>query len=565
MDDKQKLFRRLLFVVAAIGIVAIIAVCISKFVPTSRRVSPESYFGTLGENEAAVIVGDHVAQERAVYFDGNAYMDYTLVQQELNSRFHWDASAGLLLFTTAEQLFEIEPNSAEYTVDGESFLAGYEILKTTSSGMYLSINFLQQYSDLKCTIYENPSRIVVTFGSTDCTVATVRKKTKVRILGGIKSPILTEMQEGAQVTVLEQLDRWSQVVTEDGYNGYIPNKYLENIEEITSETFYQGPEYTSMVQDTRVSLVWHQINYQEMNDGLSEAISDVTGVNVISPTWYYLSDSTGEIESFASAAYVEEAHQAGLQVWALISNFSENVSTTALLASRTARQKVQNYLVEQALELGFDGINIDFEGIAQDAGYDYVQFMRELSILCRRNKIVLSVDVPVPMEYSRYYNRQELGTVCDYVIVMGYDEHYYGSDAGSVASMEFERTGIENMLTEVPAEKLISGIPFYSRIWYTQTQEDGSTSVTSEVVTMEGEEQLLAEKGITAEYDESTGQQYAEWIDAEGRLCQIWLEDESSVSERASYVSTYGLGGIAAWMLGYEKASVWPLIQQAIG
>ena len=203
--------------------------------------------------------------------------------------------------------------------------------------------------------------------------------------------------------------------------------------------------------------------------------------------------------------------------------------------------------------------------IAQEAGYDYVQFMRELSILCRKNQIILSVDVPVPMDFSKHYNRRELGVVCDYVIMMGYDEHYAGSEvAGSVASMDFERTGIENMLSEVPKEKLVSAIPFYSRIWYTATNEDGSTTVTSEAVSMDYAEQTVAQQGAEKVFDASTGQQYAEWTDDQGRLCQIWLEDEESVRARALLVKEFELAGIAEWVLGNERPAVWPIISESI-
>lgn len=564
MREKQIFFRRLGALIAGVGLLAIIAVCIHKFMPTRQRMDAESYFGKLGETEAAVVVEDHIAQERALVMDGGSiYIDYILVQRELNSRFHWDASAGLLLFTTPDQIFEIVPNSPSYTVDGESFDAGYDILKTTSAGMFLSMNFMQQYSDLKCQVYESPSRVVITYGSRQVTTAKISKDTSVRYQGGIKSPILTDAAEDTEVTVLEQMENWSQIMTPDGYIGYVKNRKLKNVEQVRRETVYAGPEYTSLSLEAKVNLVWHQINYSEMNGELSDVTANMSGVNVISPTWYFLKDNTGEIESFASGQYVQQAHEAGLQVWALISNFSQDVSTTALLSSREARQRVQNYLVNQALELGFDGINIDFEGIAQEAGYDYVQFMRELSILCRKNKIILSVDVPVPMDFSRYYNRRELGVVCDYVIMMGYDEHYAGSDlVGSVASMSFEETGIENMLTEVPKEKLVSGIPFYTRLWYTETLADGSTSVTSEALGMEQAKQVLAENGASSSYDESTGQQYAQWTSADGKLCQVWLEDEVSVGARAGLVRTYELGGIAAWMLTNEEDWVWNVISQ---
>ena len=431
--------------------------------------------------------------------------------------------------------------------------------------MFLSVNFMQQYSDLKCEQFEAPSRILVTFGSKDITTATLKRDCAVRYQGGIKSLIITKVTEDTVVTVLEQMDHWTKILTPDGYIGYVKNGNLKDIEDTQREAYYIGPEYTSIHREGLVNLVWHQINYPEMNANLEADMAGATGVNVVSPTWYFLSDNEGNTQSFADGAYVQKAHEMGLQVWALVSNFSENVSTSTLLSSRTARQNLQHYLVNQALELGFDGINIDFEGIAQEAGYDYVQFMRELSILCRKNQIILSVDVPVPMDFSTHYNRRELGVVCDYVIVMGYDEHYAGSDiVGSVASMDFERTGIENMLQEVPKEKLVSGIPFYARLWYTKTLEDGQTEVTSKAVSMEEAEQILAENGVASTYDESTGQQYAQWTDSEGTLCQIWLENEESIAKRASLVKEYGLSGIAEWVLGNEKDSVWSVIQDNI-
>ena len=564
MNVKKK-FQILAGVIALIGMLAILFVCIRKYMPSSQRMSSEEYFGQLGETEAAIVVEDHIAQEHAQIYDGNVYIDYTLVQNELNSRFYWDASVGLLLFTTPTQVFEIAPNTSAYTIDGESFDAGYDILHTTSAGMYLSMTFLQQYSDLNCQVYEMPKRVVFTYGSKEVTTARIKKDTVVRYQGGIKSPIVTDVTGDSEVTVLEQMDSWSKVLTADGYIGYVKNKQLADVTQTTRETVYAGPEYTSIHLDEKVNLVWHQIDYQEMNSQFAEDTADVTGVNVISPTWYFLADSEGEITSFADADYVKSAHKKNMQVWALISNFSADVDSTTLLASRAARQKVQNYLIGQAKEIGFDGINIDFEGIAQEAGCDYVQFIRELSILCRKNGIILSVDVPVPMDFSKYYNREELGNVCDYVIMMGYDEHYAGSDiVGSVASMDFEETGIQNMLTEVSKDKLISAIPFYTRLWYTEMLADGTANVTSEAYSMDNIEALLTEKGVTSTYDESTGQQYAEWTDSDGKFCQVWLEDENSIAARAALVSKYELSGIAEWVLGREQSWVWEVISKNI-
>jgi spore germination protein YaaH len=283
----------------------------------------------------------------------------------------------------------------------------------------------------------------------------------------------------------------------------------------------------------------------------------MTGVNVISPTWFSISSNDGDISSLASEEYVKTAHDQGLEVWALVDNFNESVDTTQVLSSTSSRGKLVNQLIAAALQYGLDGINIDFESLEEEAGDGYIQFIREISVKCRLNGIVLSVDDPVPMSYTAFYDREEQGIVADYVIIMGYDEHYAGSEeAGSVASLTFEKEGIENTLKEVPAEKIISGVPFYTRIW----QTDASGAVTSEAVGMSTAEQWVTDNGLTTNWSQETSQDYAEVETADGSKYQVWLENERSLEEKAKLVKEYDLGGIAAWKLGLEKASVWDVI-----
>lgn len=564
--NKNRTLLKLIAGLAAFAVLAgLLIIYVVRFMPVSKRMSAGDYFGSLEENEAAVIAEDHLAEGRAVRMEDRWFIDYALVQSELNPRFYWDESAGLMLFTTASEIYEIPADSSAYLTGEGTQDAGYTVIKTTENGKYVDLEFLREHSDFTYEIYEDPGRIVISRGSRTVTSAVVKKNSAVRYLGGIKSLVLTEAQKGSEVVILEQMEHWSQIRTADGYIGYIKNSSLTEISEQTRPSVYTGPEYTSLSMEDRVNLIWHQIDYAQMNDNFAEDTAQMSGVNVISPTWYFLSDNEGNIDSLADASYVKQAHEAGLQVWALISNFSADVSTAELLASRAARQKVQDYLIAQAEEIGFDGINIDFEGIPETAGYSYVQFMRELSILCRERGLYLSVDVPVPMDFSSHYDRKELGVVCDYVIMMGYDEHYAGSDiVGSVASMDFERNGIENMLSEVPGEKIVSAIPFYTRLWYTRTLEDGTVSVTSEALGMGSAWDVVEQNGVAAVWDDDAGQPYAEWTNAEGVFCQIWLEDDSTVAERASMVSEYDLGGIAAWVLGREKDYVWQVISENI-
>lgn len=546
-------------------VIAAAVLLIQRYMPSSERMDAAEYFGELGENEVAVVLQDHIAPERALLQDGALYLDYDMVREQINSRFYWDEGNGQMLFTTALETYEIPVNSQTYTIDGAENQYDRVIVLQNENGLYLSIDFLQLYTNLDYTLDTETSHVLVRYQWGTQTTATVTRRAAVRYQGGIKSPILTEVEQGDTVTVLEEMENWSQVVTSDGYIGYIQNRRLTDVQETEVTREFQEQEYTSFTRDERVTLVWHQIDNADANTYLHQDIENMTGVDVISPTWFSVADNEGTINSLASEDYVRTAHEAGLEIWGLVNNFSADVDTTALLSSTAARRRMTEYLVSEALRLGIEGINLDFEYIMEEDGYSYVQFVRELSIACRKNNLVFSVDIPVPMDFNQYFDRKELGTVTDYVIVMGYDEHYAGSEtAGSVASLSFEENGITGTLEDVPANKIISGVPFYTRIWYTVTNSDGSTTVTSEAIGMDTVDTTLETYGVTPTWNEETGQYYASWTVEDGTLCEIWLEEEESLALKAALVKEYNLGGIAAWVLGFERSTVWDVLSSNI-
>ena len=539
---------------------------VQRYMPTKERMNKADYFGTLAENEVAVVLQDHLSEQRGILDGENLYLNYEMVRDQLNSRFYWDEGNQQMLYTTALETYEIPVNSQEYTIDGNAQQYDKVIVLQTEAGLYFSVDFLQQYTNMEYNLVqdEDSRHVLIQYEWGLQKTATVKKNTAVRYLGGIKSLVLTQAQKGDTVQILEELENWSRVVTPDGYIGYISNRCLENVQETEVTREFEEQEYSSMLKEEKVQLVWHQIDNWDSNAYLMEDISEMTGVNVISPTWFSVVDNEGNINSLASEEYVQQAHEAGLEIWGLVSNFSADVDTTTLLASTAARRKMVNYLVDEALRLGIEGINLDFEYIREECGYSYVQFVRELSVACRKNQLVFSIDVPVPMDFNQHFNREELGTVADYIIIMGYDEHYVGSDAGSVASISFEENGIIGTLEDVPAEKIISGVPFYTRIWYTVTNADGTTSVSSEAIGMDTVDRTLETYGVTPEWNEETAQYYAAWHTEDGVLCEIWIENEESLARKARLVSEYDLGGIAAWVLGFERASIWEVLSNNI-
>ena len=245
----------------------------------------------------------------------------------------------------------------------------------------------------------------------------------------------------------------------------------------------------------------------------------------------------------------------GMEVWALIDNFDKDVSTYQTLSKTTSRTNLIRNLMTQVLKYDIDGINVDFEDVSYDAGEPFVQFLRELSIECRKEGIVLSVDNYVPREYTAHYNRKEQGIVADYVIIMGYDEHWGGGGvAGSVASIGFVEDGIAQTVADVPANKVINALPFYTRVWKTK-----GDSVTSEAIDMETAQNFIKNNGVNMSWDPQTAQNYGE-VEKGNTLYQIWMEDKDSIEAKLAVMRKYNIGGVAAWKLGYETPDIWDMI-----
>ena len=552
----------LIVIVAGIGFLTRV---IKKYTPSSEVMSSQEYFGLDHEGEAAIVVGSEILPYKGKILNEVAYVDYQAVKEVLNDYFYWDSENNTMLYTMPTDVVQIPAGSNSYTADGKTQSLNYNIVLIDGTETYIALDFVKQYTDISYEMFHDPDRIVINNEWGDMTVASIRKAGKVRSLGGIKSPILREVEKNEVVRILEPMEDWTKILTQDGYIGYIKNDRLVKERTETRTSDFVTPEYTNIQKDYKINLVWHQTTSMDANYNIIYDIANVKKVNTISPTWFSIASNDGTLDSLALADYVDTAHSNHMEVWPLVDNFSENIDFTAVMNSTSARNKIENQLIAAAIEYSFDGINVDFENISEDAADGYIQFMRELSVMCRKNGIVLSVDVPVPRDFTAHYNRKALGEVCDYLMIMGYDEHYAGSEeAGTVASLSFEEEGIQNTLLEVAAEKVVSGIPFYTRLWCTTTNEDGTTTVTSEAMGMNQAQQTLENNQVEASWDETTGQNYAQFNGESGELYQIWLEDTESLTRKLELIKNYDLGGVAEWKLGLEDDSVWDLIAKYV-
>ena len=559
-----------------LGIAAAVWLII-RYTPTNQRMSLEEYFGPMEADEAAIVIQDQIlTDQRALVRDGHVYLPHELVRDSLNERFFWDAENGQVLFTTASQTFEIPVESASYKVidgaldDDPSSESSFEeviALRADSGDLYFSLAFLAQYTDIAWTYEEDTRHVFIRNQWGDTLTADSLKEAAVRYAGGIKSPIVTDLLKGDQVIVLEQGEHWLKVLTQNGFVGWVKSNRMT--EPVTVNQEHEGftpVAYPSIKMDDKVSLIWHMVTTTGDNKAFPDATASMTGINVISPTWFSLTDNEGNVESLGSKTYVEEAHNKGLQVWGLVDDFSPDMDNSVMLSSTAARRNCISQLIGYARTLGMDGINIDFEHIDPDDAYTYTEFVRELSIACRSHSLVLSVDTYPPYDFNAYLNRKEIAAVSDYLINMGYDEHYVGSEsAGSVASFGYEARALSTLLQSgIPADKLISAIPFYTRIWYTSTDEAGTAYINSEELSMNAVSATLESWSLTPQWDPSTAQNYISWYTDDGVLCEIWIEDADSLLRKALLVSSNDLAGCAIWALGFQDDSVWKVVSENI-
>lgn len=558
---KKKLIPVLIAVVLIIiiGGVSVGAALFERYSYSKERADLSAYFQMNGESDVAIILQDELIEERARLFDNAYYLDLATVHKYFNDRFYEDKGEGLLLYTLPDDIVRTVIGSSQVSGKSGTEELPYVPARYEGDVLYLAIDFVKNYANFSYEGFGEPNRLQIYTQWNERTAAEINKDTAVRVLGGVKSEILKDMTAGDKVIILEEMESWSKVKTGDSIIGYVENKRLENAaaELPIPVTDYVEPEYTSITRDHKINLGWHVIGGPAGNDTLSEAVADTKGLNVISPTWFKLNDSEGGFVSFASQDYVDKAHGMGLEVWALVENieYAGSIDMYALLSSTTKRARLIDSLVSTALGYNIDGINVDFEQISMDCGEHYIEFIRELSIPCRANGIVLSVDNYVPTGYTDHYDRAEQGVVADYVIIMGYDEHYSGSDkAGSVASIDFVEEGIERTVEQVPAHKVINAVPFYTRIWETKGAELGSQAVG-----MAAAEEYVRAHNIALEWDEETCQNYGEYTE-DGSLFQVWLEDERSIEVKLNIMEKYQIGGVAGWRLGFEKPEIWDVI-----
>lgn len=582
---KRNGYKVIILAIVAIVLIIVAAFAIKKMIPSKQVMDLTEYY-QIDSDKILVILQNEISEEQGLFLDGIVYVSYDTVSEFFNHRFYWDANENVLIYTTQSEVIKTEIGSNDYYVNKSKTTVPYQIVKTIGNKVYLALDYVKLFSNVEYQIYETPNRVVVQYDwGQDYLYSKVKKNTQLRYEASIKSDILVQLKEDDVVTYVDteadksikkiaychdvvtyvdtevvEDSKFKKVMTEDGVIGYVKSKCLTAGEYETLKNDYVEQEYSHITKDYTISLGWHQVTNQDANNNLLTVLDQSKGINTISPTWFSVASNEGTITSLASETYVERAHNAGVEVWGLCDDFNTEIDMLQILSYTSRREKLENELISTAIKYDLDGINIDFENITAASAEHYIEFLRELSIKCRNNGIVLSVDNYVPAPYNSFYNLKEQGQIVDYVIIMAYDEHHGNSEeSGSVSSMTFFQDAIDNTFKDVDKERVIMALPFYTRLW--TEAEDGTLS--SAAYSMSKINSIIEANQAEKVWDEETQQYYAEFTTEDG-LNKVWLEDDKSIELRMKAASDANVAGMAYWKLGMEKSSIWKVIQKFI-
>ena len=553
-----------IIVTVLVAILITAGVLIKKFVPSKEIVDINTYFA--GEEEPFLIVNYEITDYKVLKIEGHYYIPLDFCREMISDKFYFDEGNTQLLYTTAYSIYTIPMDSAEYYIDGSAVTCGYKVAHIEDGVLYVAVEFAYGKGPFSYTIYENPDRLSIIMDGGEYNTVILKNKGVVRVEPGIHNALFADEAGGAVWVVAGDAKQgWLPVKSEDGRAGYVKTSQVASSDnKLLYDSSYVPEEYPSIKKDYDIVLAWHAVYSEQNNDAIDKLLANTKGVTTVSPTWYKVIDADGNLESFADAAYVDKLHDMGYEVWALISDFTSTDKENgwdekALFANTDSRRKLIDNIMYEIETYGYDGFNIDFEKVPSNAGEDFIQFIRELSIRMRKAGVVLSIDNGVPMEHSMYYDRKAQGECADYVIVMGYDEHWSTCpEAGSVASLPFVTSGIENTLKEVPAEKIINGMPFYTRLWISEKDSDGKETLSSKSWSMQEGLDFVEANDLGVSWDEEAAQ-YVAAGEIDGVRYSIWLEEIDSMTARFEAVRSYNLAGIAVWRLGFEMKEIWDI------
>lgn len=490
--------------------------------------------------------------------NGQVLVSYTIIKDNLDPYIYWDTQEDKVIITTYNKTVRLKTDSLTAMINTKPVDISFPV--KVEGEPYIPLGLVKDLYDIKVNVMPEKQRVIIDKNLNSRKIAKIKADTDtIKLKPSWVSPYVRKISKTDVLYIYEFNNGWYKVRTFDGVVGYISEKKLE-VSEMRQEQ--QNPSESPKFKPGRgkLNVVWDYIYKVTPNKSNEKAPK---GLDVISPTWFSIIDGKGTIKSKADLQYIEWAHRNNLAVWALIDNSFDPKITHEFLSSSEVREHIIRQILMYADLFKLDGINIDFENInLEDKGL-LVQFMRELTPILHEAGITVSMDITVKSNsanWSLCYDRKELGKIVDYLMLMAYDEHWASSPvSGSVASIGWVERGIVTLLEEVPAEKVILGLPFYMREWEETEVEGGGFTVRSKTLSMTKAKETVQKNNAHVSWDEEAGQNFA-YYRKDDKSYKIWIEDEQSIKLKTDLVLKYDLAGAAGWRKGFEEPKIWDVI-----
>jgi spore germination protein YaaH len=494
------------------------------------------------------------------------FLPLSFMQENIDNSIIFDEKSKSIIITTSEKVIQMPTDSLTFFVNQKPVELQVSPIVTKDGQLYVALDPLVAYYPIQYKVLEETGAVWIQKNGDHYVQGEIvaedvhPEKLRLRTERSLRSPYTTEMSNKEAVMIEAEEEEFYLVRKENGVSGYINKNYVKKNKEITITISHENGSPVIPKINGPIQLTWEAV-YTKNPDHTQ--IPDMMGVNVVSPTWFSLTGNDGTIRNIASLEYSKWALSKGYQVWGLFSNSFDPVLTHEALQDFETRQKIVVQLLHYSQMYQLQGINFDIENVYPADGPLVTQLMREATPYLHEAGLVVSMDITFYAgqnnNWSSFYERDKLANIVDYLIIMAYDEHPGSSPiAGSVSSFPWVETNLQNLLKEVPKEKVILGVPLYTRLWKEQVKEDGTTVVSSQSMSMAKMKEWLVEKGIQPVYDESSGQNYAEYFAAEENATyKVWIEDELSLTKRANLATTYQLAGMASWSRVFGDQTAW--------
>ncbi|GKX30619.1 hypothetical protein SH1V18_30990 [Vallitalea longa] len=539
---------------------------IIDMLPNFEQANIEEILPKYQKGRISVIVEDRNIETdySPEFVDEVLYLPVNLINEYIDPYYYWDEKEVTLTYTTKNKVIRMKNDDLTYFVNNEPLQLDMPIKTFKTDMAYVPVDFIMQFSHIQSEYNKDLNILTIDYVDNKYQTSNVAKeKAYIRIDTSEKSKVVEKLSTNDQLRVYEQIpDGWVKVRSKSGLIGYMKRNDLGAIKDIypNLEKLQEEPEYNNNKNvEGLINIAWDNIGHIDANNYIKDRLEGVKGLDVISPTWFSIKNSEGDISNIGSNEYVKYVKSQGYQVWALFKNEFNKKITHDVLSSTEKREKVIKQILALASIYNLDGINIDFENVAKEDGVYFVQFIREITPYLKEQGLVVSVDTYVPSAWTAHYNRTEIGKVVDYVIIMAYDEHWSTSEeSGSVASIGFVENGLLDTLKEVQKEKVILGLPYYTRLWR-EEETDGIVNVTSKAYSMDRARKKMDDNDVELVWNDDVKQYYGDYKE-DNIVYKMWLEDERSIEEKVKLAIDNEIAGVSGWTIGLAKDKVWDVL-----